>query len=273
MAKRTVFYISDQTGITSETLGHSLLSQFDQIEFEHITLPFVDTPEKAHDAVHAINHTAELDQARPIIFDTIISKEIRAIISKSNGFMLDIFSAFISSLEKELHTDSARVAGRSHAITDDLSYKTRINAVHFALESDDGSKPRNFAEAEIILIGVSRCGKTPTCLYLALQFGIKAANYPITEEDMEDFILPKSIQAYKEKLFGLTIEPERLAAIRNERRPNSRYAGFHQCQKEIEAAEALFRKEKIPHINTSQRSIEEIATKILAETGITRRLQ
>lgn len=271
--KRSVFFISDGTGITAETLGRSLLAQFEEVEFEEITIPYVDSTEKALTAVQQVNRAADLDGIRPIIVDTIVDKAIRNEISKANGFMLDVFETFVGKLERELCAHSANQVGKSHSITNNESYNIRIDAVHYALDNDDGARTRNYDKADIILTGVSRSGKTPTSLYLALQFGVHAANYPITEEDMDDLRLPGVLKEHKRKLFGLTIDPERLSAIRNERKANSRYASIQQCEMEVRAVEALFNKENIPYLNTTQMSIEEISTRILATVGIKRRQQ
>ncbi len=271
--KRSAFFISDGTGITAETLGHSLLSQFRSIKFEQITIPYVDTQEKAHAVVAQINKIAAQDGKAPIIFDTIVNQDIRTTIANCKGFMIDIFSTFLHPLEEELQTSSSYTVGQSHAIVDESSYKIRIDAVHYALDNDDGARTRNYHEADIILTGVSRCGKTPTCLYLALQFGLKAANYPLTEDDMDDLKLPQVLNENKSKLFGLTIDPNRLTAIRSERKADTKYASARQCEMEVRAALAIFNKTNIPYLDATSLSIEEISTRILAATGIGRRLQ
>ena len=274
--RRTAFFISDGTGITAETLGNSLLAQFDNIEFDQITLPYIDTAEKAFNAVKQINKTAHYDDGRPIIFDTIVNTEIRAIISEAHAFMVDIFGTFLSPLEEELKSRSSYTVGKSHGIHEERKYKQRIDAVNFALDNDDGIRTRHYDQADVILVGVSRCGKTPTCLYLALQFGIRAANYPLTEEDMDDGMhlkMPNALKKHRHKLFGLTIEPPQLAAIRHERRPDSKYAAFEQCEFEVREASALFARERIPFIDTTSLSIEEISTRILAQTGLERRMK
>lgn len=270
--KRSVYFISDGTGITAETLGHSLLAQFENITFDETTLPYVDTVEKAQAAVDMINKVAETEGTKPIIIDTIVDKLIRQEISKANGFMLDVFETFVGKLETELCSHSANAVGKYHSIVNNESYNIRIDAVHFALENDDGARTRHYDIADIILTGVSRSGKTPTSLYMALQFGVHAANYPLTEDDFDDLRLPAALKEHKKKLFGLTIDPERLSAIRHERKANSRYASIQQCEMEIRAAQAMFNKEGIPYINTTHLSIEEISTRILASAGIKRRL-
>ncbi|MDX1693015.1 MAG: pyruvate, water dikinase regulatory protein [Ketobacteraceae bacterium] len=270
--KRTAFFISDGTGITSETLGRSLLAQFGRIEFEQITIPYVDNEDLARDVVARINRQAEQDGIEPVIFDTIVDHSIREIIARSKGILIDVFGSFLHPLEKALGVSSSYSVGKSHSIVDDQSYKIRIDAVHFALDNDDGARTRHYDQADVILIGVSRSGKTPTCLYLALQFGIKAANYPLTEDDLDDIRLPKVLQNHRQKLFGLSIDPERLATIREERKSNSKYASLNQCTQEVRGAEALYNRFGIPFINSTHASIEEISTKIISSAGLRRRL-
>ncbi len=268
--KRQAFFISDGTGITAETLGHSLLSQFESIDFEQVTLPYIDTDEKAFEVVRKLNSVASINGEKPIVFDTIVNENIRNIISKADAFKVDIFSTFLSPLEKELNIHSSYTVGKSHAGGDNEIYKARIDAVNFALDNDDGSKIKHFGKADIILVGVSRSGKTPTCLYMALQFGIKAANYPLTEEDLGSMMLPEVLKPYKKKLFGLTIDPERLAAIRHERKSNSRYASLNQCYYETEEVEFLYRQESIPFLSTTDLSVEEISTRIMLDAQLKR---
>lgn len=271
--KRTVFFISDGTGITAETLGHSLLAQFGHLQFEQVTLPYIDNPDKAHQVVGRINRAAENDGIRPIIFDTIVDNDIRAALAASNGFMIDIFGTYLQPLEAELNTSSSYRVGKIHSIADDANYKVRIDAVHFALDNDDGARTRHYDQADVILVGVSRSGKTPTCLYLALQFGIRAANYPLTDDDLDDLNLPKALKEHRGKLIGLSIDPERLSAIRTERKSNSRYASISQCEQEVRGAEALYNRFGVPFINSTHASIEEISTRVLDLAGIERRLK
>ncbi len=272
MNKRTAFFISDGTGITAEALGNSLLAQFEAIDFEKVTLPYIDNVAKAEAAIEQINAACVADGARPIIFDTIVNEEIRRILSQSDGFKIDVFSTFLSPLEGELQTRSSYSVGGSHAIGEMHKYKDRIESVNYALDNDDGGRIQQYDKADIILLGVSRSGKTPTCLYMAMQFGIRAANYPLTEEDLQQCRLPDLLEKHRHKLYGLTIEPFQLCAIRQERRPNSRYASLDQCDMEVREVEKIFRAEGIECINTTTFSIEEIATRIMANTGMKRRI-
>ncbi|MGE4349686.1 MAG: pyruvate, water dikinase regulatory protein [Candidatus Berkiella sp.] len=273
MKRRTAFFVSDRTGITAETLGLSLISQFEEVHFTQVTLPFVDSKDKAQEATKRINQAFEVDGARPLIFATIIKQDIREILEQSHAFYIDYFNTFIGQLEHELETPSTKAIGRIHGMRNTNIYNSRIDAVNFALNFDDGAKTSNYETAEIILLGVSRSGKTPTCLYLAMQFGIHAANYPITEEDLDNDGLPKFLIPHRHKLFGLTIEPERLQTIRQGRRPNSRYSDLEQCKREVKAVMKLFHQENIPYLNSTNVSIEELSTKILVISGIERKIR
>jgi regulator of PEP synthase PpsR (kinase-PPPase family) len=269
--RRTVFYISDGTGITAETIGHSVLTQFEGIEFDTLRIPFVDTEDKARQAVERIRGAGAATGARPIVVNTVVDEKLNRILAESGALMLDVFAPFLSPLERELGVVRKPQVGRAHGVTNTADYERRINATNYALAHDDGLDP-NYQDADVILVGVSRSGKTPTCLYMALHFGVSAANYPLTEEDLEGEGLPKRLKQHRDKLFGLTIDPERLQQIREARRPGSRYAQIAQCRREVSQAEKLFRQERIPHLNTTHTSIEEIGSKVLSQLGINRQL-
>ena len=270
--ERTVFFVSDSTGITAETFGHSLLTQFEGIRFIHTVIPFVDTVDKARQCLVRFEAAKAATRIRPIVFTTLLDGAVRDTIRQADALVVDFFEGFLSPLEAEFGVRSSHRVGRSHSITESQGYQTRIEAVNFALAYDDGQEARGLDEAEVILVGVSRSGKTPTCLYLALQLGIKAANYPLVPEDFERDALPASIEPYLGKLYGLTIAPERLARIRHERRPDSKYASLENCRYEIAEAERLMRKYDIRWLNSTVRSIEEIATEILQDVKLERRV-
>lgn len=269
--KRFVFMLSDGTGITAENLGNSLITQFENLQFEKLTIPYIDTIEKAEAEVSRIDSYYKESGVKPLVFMTIINPEIAQIIKQSQARVFDLFNTFLGPLEHELKTTSSYTVGRTHGVVNPQAYAHRIDAVDYALAHDDGIKTRGYEKADIILIGVSRCGKTPSCLYMALHYGLYAANYPFTEEDLTSFRLPELLKSYKQKLFGLTINAERLQHIRTERRPNSQYASSEQCRREIAEVEAMYRHEGIPYLNSTRYSIEEIGTKILAITGIERK--
>ena len=261
-ASRTVFIVSDGTGITAETFSHSVLSQF-EMKFRLIRMPFVDSLDKAHAAVAKIGDASKLDGVRPLVFTTLVNTEINDVVARANGLIMDMFQTFISPLELELGVKSTHALGRVHQNADTEAYKNRIEAINFSLAHDDGQSDKNLDDADLILVGVSRSGKTPTSLYLAMQYGLKAANYPLIPEDFERGKLPGNLMQYKSKIFGLSIDPMRLTEIRNERRPGSKYAALENCRYEVNEAEALMRREGISWLSSTHKSIEEIATTIL----------
>ena len=273
MTERTVFFLSDQTGVTAETLGHSLITQYSGQQFRQTTLPFIDTDDKAHKAVTTINSAHAPDGPRPIVFSTLVHPEHRAIVKQADGLYLDLFDAFMSQLTDELGEEPVLETGRAHGMSDIDAYMKRIEATNFALANDDGGISRNYEVADVILVGVSRSGKTPTCLYLALQYGVFAANYPLTEEEFESGQLPKVLLPHKKKLFGLTITPERLQQIRRERRAMGKYSSAQQVRFELRETEKLFRRYGIPSVDTTEFSIEEISSRILDSTGVERRVR
>ena len=265
MPHRSVFFISDGTGITAETFGNAILAQF-EIKPRHIRLPFIDSVDKAHQAVRQINHTAELEGLRPIVFTTLVNMEVLAVIKADcNGMLLDMFGMFVAPLEGELGLKSNHRVGRFSDASKSKEYDDRIEAINFSLAHDDGQSNRDLAGSDVILVGVSRSGKTPTSLYLAMQYGLKASNYPLIPEDFDRRQLPPALVPHRKKIFGLTIDPQRLSQIRNERRPNSAYASLPNCNHEIHEAEAMMRREGIRWLSTTTKSIEEIATTILQE--------
>ena len=273
MIRRTVFFVSDQTGVTAETLGHSLLTQFDSYEFDLVTLPFLDNVDKIDDALAQVAQRAQEQGVAPIIFSTLVQTELRQRFVPQVGLLIDFFDVYLPVLEDELHTKSTHKAGQAHGLVDAHRYDQRMDATNYALNNDDGSRTNDYDRADIILTGVSRSGKTPTCLYLALSYGVYAANYPLSEDELESGQLPLVLQAHKDKLYGLTIAPNRLQQIRRERRPTGSYATMPQISFEIRAAEAMFRRYKIPHVDATRSSIEELASTILVKTGVERRIR
>jgi regulator of PEP synthase PpsR (kinase-PPPase family) len=268
---RTVFFVSDGTGITAETFGHSLLAQFEGVPFKQLRLPFIDTMDKAADVIERINKVSQADHLRPIVFSTLVDPEINYAVRCAHGLFLDMIQTFVEPLEKELGVKSTHSMGRSHNIADSKEYNQRIEAINFSLAHDDGQTHNGLADADVILVGVSRSGKTPTSLYLAMQYGIKAANYPLIPEDFDRQTLPSQLPQYRHKLFGLSITPERLSEVRNERRPKSKYASLENCREEVAMAEAMMRREGVRWLSSTTKSIEEIATTILQEIRLERR--
>ena len=265
MHTRTVFFVSDGTGITAETFGNAILAQFEMVP-RRVRLPFIDTVDKAHQAVRQINHTAEIEGRKSIVFTTLVNMEVLKVIQEGcKGKLLDMFGTFVHPLEVELGVKSHHRVGRFSDISKSKEYHDRIEAINYSLTHDDGQSHKNLEDADVILVGVSRSGKTPTSLYLAMQHGLKAANYPLIPEDFDRRQLPPALVPHRKKIFGLTISPERLSEIRSERRLGSRYASLENCRMEVQEAESMMRRSGIRWQSTTTKSIEEIATTILQE--------
>jgi regulator of PEP synthase PpsR (kinase-PPPase family) len=266
MPNRSVFFVSDGTGITAETFGNSILAQF-SAKPRHVRRPFIDTVDKALAVLDEINHVANAEGRKPIVFITLVNDDVRQIITADacRGLVLDMFRAFVEPLEIEFGVKSNHRVGRFSDAAKSSEYNDRIEAINFSLAHDDGQSSKNLEAADVILLGVSRSGKTPTTLYLAMQHGIKAANYPLIPEDFERHRLPGALTPHLKKCFGLTIDPERLAQIRNERRPDSKYAALDNCHYEVREAEAMMRRNGVNWLSSTHKSIEEIATTILRD--------
>ncbi len=267
---RTVFFVSDRTGLTAETYGKSLLAQFPQVDFETFTLAFIDKPAKAQLAVQQINSSAAKKGVRPIVISSLVEPREQEVIDTCNGLVIDLFNTFLGPLEKELQKESAHKQGISKSIHGQNAYLVRLDAIDYSLSHDDGVRPDQYGDADLILVGVSRCGKTPTSLFLAMNFSLKASNYPLIDNDLLNDDLPKSLQPYQDKLVGLTIKPVPLSRIRKKRRPDSHYASLDVCQQEIAVAENMFKRFDIPMFDTTETSIEEIASKVVKTMGVSR---
>ncbi|RTR38072.1 kinase/pyrophosphorylase [Shewanella canadensis] len=267
---RKVFYISDGTAITAEVFGHAVLSQF-PVEFDALTIPFVETEAKAHEVKALINDCFITTGERPLVFHSIVKAEIRDIIYGCEGLDYDFLNTFVAPLEQQLGMKASPVVHRTHGKANE-GYEARIDAINYTMDNDDGQTLKNIDKADLVLLGVSRCGKTPSSLYLSMQFGIKAANYPFVEDDMDNLKLPTALKENKSKLFGLTIDPVRLHEIRKSRMDNSRYSSLRQCRIEVKEVEMMYKRERIPFVNTTNHSVEEIATKILDVTGLERHM-
>ncbi|MDH3220039.1 MAG: kinase/pyrophosphorylase [Gammaproteobacteria bacterium] len=268
-SKRQVYFLSNGTAITAETLGMSLLAQFPDHHFETHTVPFVDTPEKVRVVSDEINRCGDDAKQLPIVICTMADPDLMKIVTQTKALVIDPFGEILPRMENLLASQHHQ-PGQSHRTVNQTIYESRIDAIDYAMAHDDGSRTQTYDQADIILIGVSRSGKTPSCLFLALQFGIKAANYPITEEDMESEGLPEPVRPFTERLYGLTTDLDRLVTIRQARRPNSRYASLKQCRYELRAVEQMYLRHHINHINTSQMSVEEISARIIRDNGLHR---
>jgi len=267
---RTMFIISDRTGITLENLVRSLMAQFDDHGCDHVVLPFLDTPEKIEAALREVEQAAQEDEARPLIFSSIVNESLRALLKQADADVFDIFDTYLPPLSAAIGLSRRDHIGLSHGMGDPGRYDRRVEAVNFALNFDDGSRLQGLADSDLILVGVSRCGKTPICLYLAMQYAIRAANYPLTKDDFSSSELPTALLEHRERLFGLTISPDRLHRIREERRPGSEYASLAVCRSEAAAAEELFSSNAIPYLDSTAVSIEELSIEIMQQVGMDR---
>ena len=268
-SKRLVYFLSNGTAITAETLGLSLLAQFPDRHFQTRTVPFVDTLEKAHAVSDEIDRAGDDAGHLPIVICTMGDEALMKIVGQTRALVIDPFGDILPRLEKVLAAEHHQ-PGQSHRTVNPSLYESRIDAIDYAMIHDDGGKTQNYDQAEIILVGVSRSGKTPSCLYLALQFGIRAANYPLTEEDMDSEKLPAPLAPFRDRLYGLTTDLNRLVNIRQARRPNSPYSSLKQCRYELRAAEEMYRRHDIRYINTAEMSVEEIAARIIRDNNLHR---
>jgi len=265
-----IFLVSDRTGITLEGLVRTLLSQFEGIEQVPVFRPFIDTADKIDRVREEIAERAGVGDVLPIVFCSIADPVLRTRLKGARARVFDIFDTFLPTLSEALGLSTSSRVGQTHGMGDPVDYDRRVEAMNFALSFDDGSRLRGLEHAQLILVGVSRSGKTPTCLYLAMQYRVFAANYPLTEDDFLQGCLPQALRPLRDRLFGLSIAPERLRRIREERRADSVYASLQQCRKEVSAAEGLFRTEGIPFVDSTALSIEELAVAILHRAGLHR---
>lgn len=266
--KQQVFLVSDSTGITVEALGQSLLAQFRQMSFEVNTYRYVDTVEKIDKICRKVAESTHISSYKPIILSTLVEGPLRTRLQTADAHVFDIMGDFITPLEEIFHTRASPSLGHTHGQQENSRYQHRMDAVNYALINDDGVTVRHLERADIILIGPSRSGKTPTCLYLAMQYGIYAANYPLVGEDFDLMILPEVLLKHKSRLFGLAISPARLHEIREARRADSEYASLKQCQYEVNQVNILYKEHHIPTCDVTRRSVEEIATRILPHLSV-----
>ncbi|MFK8068549.1 MAG: pyruvate, water dikinase regulatory protein [Gammaproteobacteria bacterium] len=265
LKKRTVFFVSDRTGKTSESIAQSLLSQFDGFEYEYKYFSFVNTLTKAKFVADCIKLNKSIHDQGPLVFSTLVSEESQKLIAETEACVISLFDTFIKPLEKALKVNSSNSMGKTHEEYDNDDYKKHIDAIEFTIKNDDGVNTKHFSEADVILVGVSRCAKTPTSLFLAMNFSIKTANYPLTSDDLWADQLPDSLLPHTDKIVGLTIKPDQLSAIREQRRPKSDYASLKTCKEEVKRAENIMNNSNLFIIDSTATSIEEIAVNIIKE--------
>ncbi len=257
-----VFFLSDSTGISAETMGNALLIQFPDLHFERRLIPFITTAEEARRVVEVLDAAVD-GPVTPLAFTTAATDEVRQVLLTSRCPIIDFFEMHMRRVEDVLGVSGARVAARLHGVGDIQRYNSRMQAIEYAIEHDDGQSLRALERADVILVAPSRCGKTPTTMYLALQHGVFVANYPLIEDDLETTDLPRPVAPLRDKCFGLITTPARLSEVREQRRPGSRYSSLEQCTRELRRADAMYRANAIPVINSTTRSVEEMSTVIL----------
>jgi regulator of PEP synthase PpsR (kinase-PPPase family) len=262
---RPAYIISDRTGVTAGTMAHSLLSQFPNIEFERHTIPFVDADDKVKSCIRQINHSYKTNKVRPLVFVSFMDNNYTHELEKSEGLVIDLIRPYIKKLEGYLKTESSHKVGQAHGMagSGEHDYMHRIDAINFSMRYDDGVRTGDYHKADLILIGVSRAGKTPTSLYMALHYGLNTANYPLADDDFERGTLPDALIESREKLFGLTIDPLQLHKIRQKRRANSEYSALNQCRQEVLQAQQFYKRYRIPWADSTAMSIEELASLIV----------
>jgi [pyruvate, water dikinase]-phosphate phosphotransferase / [pyruvate, water dikinase] kinase len=258
-----VFFLSDSTGISAETMGNALLIQFPDVRFERTLIPFISSIEEARDVVARLDAVLDSGGRTPLVFATAASDEVRLELVKTRCPVIDFFGLHMERVESILETQGVHAAARLHGVGDIKRYNSRMQAVEYTIEHDDGQSLRSLDKADVVLLAPSRCGKTPTAMYLALQHGLFVANYPIVEEDLESSQLPRPVRHLRDRCFGLMTTPARLSAVRQERRPNSRYASLEQCTFELRQTEAIFKLHDLPVVDSATKSVEEISTMIL----------
>lgn len=259
---RVAFFVSDSTGITAETLGNALLANFPSITFTRRTFPFIDSAAAAESVMREIE-AAAADGTDPIVFCTVKSGPVGALIRSTHATHIDLLRGHLTELEGALGTTASEQLGQFHTVGDTERYFARMRAVEYAIEHDDGQSFRALDQADVVIVAPSRCGKTPTTMYLALQYGLLVANYPLTDDDYPTEGLPRELERYRTRCFGLTTTPLRLSQVRHERRANSTYASLAQCTLELRRAEDLYRRAHIPFVNSSTKSVEEMSAVIM----------
>ncbi len=269
---RDVFYVSDGTAITCETLGHVVLGQF-PFRANEKTFPFVESEDKLTDLLKEIETSYQINSIKPLVFFSMVIPELRQKLVESNAYCYDVLESMVQKVQDDIQMQPKPKLQRSRSVGKDSdTYFDRIAAIEYTLAHDDGITLKGLDDADIILLGVSRSGKTPTSLYMAMQFGLRVVNYPFIDDDLARMRLLPEFEVHRHKLFGLTIDPERLKEIRENRLAGSDYASDEQCLHELRTVESLFRREAIPYINTSSLSVEEISTRVLERSGLRRRL-
>lgn len=253
--------VSDSTGETVGSVARAALAQFDDVVSEEHVWPLIRSKNQLEKMIQT------LDAAPGVVMFTLVDAEMREMLRKAcsdRGLpCIPVLSHVVRELSNYLEVEAAGSPGTQYELGE--QYFSRIDAINFALEHDDGQATWNLEQADIVLVGVSRTSKSPTCVYLAHR-GFKAANVPY----VPGCPLPDILMSLTQPLVvGLTISGDRLIDIRTSRLQSlkqsldSDYVAVDHVQAEIEEAKRLFRKQGWPVIDVSRRSVEETAAHII----------
>lgn len=267
-SSKDVYYVSGSTALLAEDVGKALLCQFQEISFNEEKIPFIKTRAAAEKAMkHILEQSGGV---RPLVFCTIMDAGIKKILDSPEVEFFDVFGNVLDRLENCLETKALRVPGYSRNI-DDITLAKRVEAIHFSIEHDDGTRSREYDEAEVILLGVSRSGKTPVSVYLATHMGIKSANFPLTSEHLDSYELPPEIVRNRKKVVGLMTSPGLLHKIREQRYSGSTYAKLSTCATELNQAKEIYLRYGIQSLETDGKSIEETSVQVTQLVDIPRK--
>lgn len=261
MTKFHLHLLSDSTGETLDAVAKAALAQFKGADPVKHLWPMVRNARQMERILE------EVEKKPGLVMFTLVNEDIRDVLVKGcarlNMPYIPVMDAVMTALGKFLGEKAEAKPGRQHVLNQE--YFQRIDAMHYTMAHDDGQAPRNLTEADVILLGVSRTSKTPTCIYLANR-GIKAANIPV----VPNCPLPEELFNLKDKLIvGLFTSPDRLIQIRKNRllsmksEPNTDYVDIDAVTQEVQAARRLYAQNNWPVIDVTRRSIEETAAAII----------
>ena len=253
--------VSDSTGETVISIARACVVQFEGVDVIDHLWSMVRTKIQLEDVIKGISE--EPGMVVFTLLDQSLRDRLEAYCADRKLTCIAALDTFMAAFRHYLGVSSQARPGRQHAL--DAEYFARIEALNFVMSHDDGQSVADLAEADVILVGVSRTSKTPTCIYLANR-GIKAANVPI----VPGATLPSELMDNDRSLIvGLTEDASRLVQIRRNRmrslnqKDETDYTDLDQVKSEVAAARRLFNERQWPTIDVTRRSIEETAAAII----------